>query len=177
MYLVGRWGSSSICPCMSRQDNSCEPRALFGRESHSCQLWPIQTLKQLGAGSLGKTSTSPSTQVFQVPSVYYRSLPISHLHLSSPPSQIQHGAWEHCREIAQEGATSSFHPHTALPWTQFPRPEYLTSGQPPHLTAPPLHLFSIPSSLPSPGHRPSSASYYFSSPTLKSFFPDLSSST
>lgn len=67
--------------------------------------------------------------------------------------------------------------HTALPWTQFPRPEYLTSGQPPHLTAPPLHLFSIPSSLPSPGHRPSSASYYFSSPTLKSFFPDLASST
>lgn len=95
---------------------------------------------------------------------------------SSPPSQTQHRTWEGCREIEQRvqlvPSINTWH-HL----DPFPRPEYLTSGQPPNLTAPPLYLLSNPSSRLSHVHRPSSGSYYFSSTSLKSFFSDLSSST
>ena len=97
---------------------------------------------------------------------------------SSPPFQIRHGTWGCCRGREWEGLTCPFRQHTAPQWTQFPRPDSLTSGQLLNLTAPLLlHLFSNPSSLHSCGHCSGSGHHYFSPLSLKSFFSGLSAST
>lgn len=88
----------------------------FSGEGYTAvNLSPLKHSSSCGVVSLGKAPTSPSTQVFQRPSVYYRSLPISHLHWFKPtlPDSTQDmGGLPGDRT---EGATCSFHQHMAPP--------------------------------------------------------------